>query len=476
MTSLITRGLLAPIAALALIAIMPPASDAQEGPNDFSAIVERMTPTVVAVTARRMVEAARSPLQMLPPPFQDMFPRPFGMPGGPAQPEQFQGTALGSGFIISKEGHIVTNNHVIEDASEIEVIMSDGSSQRAELVGADPVTDLAVLKVDSPQDFAVAEWGDSDALKPGAWTIAIGSPFGLGGTVTVGVLSARSRDIRSGPYDNFLQTDTSINRGNSGGPLFNASGQVIGVNTAIFSPIGANIGIGFAVPSSTARDVVTQLVETGSVERGFIGVSLQPITDAMAGALGLDSTDGALVADVEPDSPGAEAGLQAGDVITHLNSEAVEDPRELSRAVAGRGPGEEVTLSVQRGGEAVEVELTLAPREMPQTQSGQQEEEQEQDGSGMGIAVSELPEELRRELGLGSGQGVIVQQVMPGSPAAEAGLFPGDVIVEAGDQPVGEPDDLASAWNTARDGDQPVLLRVVRRGSPLFVAVEAGQE
>lgn len=467
MISSILRGALASIA-VAVVAVVPLPAPAQETaqnvPNDFTGIVERMTPAVVAITARRPVEQ-RS--------LQEAVPQPFMMPRRPDRRTPREGAALGSGFIISEEGHVVTNNHVIENANEIEVLMSDGTTKTAELIGADPATDLAVLKIDAPEDVATAQWGDSEAIQPGAWTIAIGSPFGLGGTVTVGVLSAHSRDIRTGPYDNYLQTDASINRGNSGGPLFNAAGEVIGVNTAIFSPIGANIGIGFAVPSEVARDVTSQLIETGVVERGFIGVTLQPVTDAMARALDLDSARGALVAEVEPDSPAAEVGLQPGDVVLGLDGEEIEDPRELSRAVAERDPGETANLTIHRDGEEVDVELTLGSRDTPQVTADAGRGGDEQAGR-MGVAITELPALVRRELDLQGDIGVMVRQVEPGSPASEAGIQPGDVILEAGGEPTRETADLANAWEEAVEEDRPLLLRITRDQSPLFVAVETG--
>ncbi|MDZ5699610.1 Do family serine endopeptidase [Chelativorans sp. M5D2P16] len=453
------------VAAIACLPLAPVPATAQDVPVDFTGIVEEMTPAVVAITADRPVDEQPS--------IEDILPNPFGREQEPDRGPP-RGVALGSGFIISQDGHVVTNNHVIQGANTIDVRLSDGSTRSAELVGSDPATDLAVLKMEPSEDLAVAEWGDSDSLQPGAWTIAIGSPFGLGGTVTVGVLSARSRNIQAGPYDNFLQTDASINRGNSGGPLFNAAGRVVGVNTAIFSPIGANIGIGFAVPSNAAQEIVRQLIETGSVERGFIGVSLQPITDAISQALGLESTDGALVADIEPDSPASRAGLQAGDVITALGGESMENPGELSRAVAERSPGEEITLSIIRDGETVEVDLTLATREVEQA-AADAEPATEPDGASMGVAVTGLPELLRRELGLEEGQGVMIQRVQPGTPAAEAGLQQGDLILQAGGETVEQVEDLTTAWEEAREQERPVLLRVARDENTLFVPVETEQ-
>jgi serine protease Do len=236
--------------------------------------------------------------------------------------------------VIGSDGHIITNNHVVEDAEEIQVVFGERTNVPGRLVGRDSATDIAVLKVDPQPNMAVVAWGDSDAAEPGSWAISIGSPFGLGGTVTVGVVSAPSRDIQSGPYDDYIQTDASINQGNSGGPLFNARGEVIGVNTAIFSPSGVNIGIGFAVPSRTARAVADQLIRTGRVERGYVGLRLQEVTPALAQALGRPDGKGALVASVEPGGPAERAGIRSGDVITRLNGQPVESGRDLSRAVA----------------------------------------------------------------------------------------------------------------------------------------------
>ena len=447
--------------------ISTPASAQEALPADFTEIVAETSTSVVGIAATRA--APQRATRTLP----DRFRVP-GVPQNPRQQPRRGGRALGSGFVISDQGHIVTNNHVVQEAEEVEVLLEDGSTRPAEIVGTDPATDLAVLQIESIEDLTVASWGDSDALQPGAWTIAIGSPFGLGGTVTVGVLSARSRDIRSGPYDDYLQTDASINSGNSGGPLFNGDGQVIGVNTAIFSPVGANIGIGFAVPSSTAQDVVAQLIETGDVERGFIGITMQPVTEPISRALGLDSTDGALVTGIEDDSPAASADLREGDVIRELDGEAVEDPRELSRMVGQLEPGSEIALSIQRNGDTREVELTLAERNPEQRTAGMEQDEAPSEQARMGIAVSPIPQVMREQLGISRNEGVIVQNVQPQSAADEAGLREGDVILQAGDNTVTSADDLIDAWQSAQDAERPVLLRITRGGNSSFVAVETG--
>ena len=450
-----------------------PATIAQEAamtpPEDFTTIVADLSPTVVGITARGVA----APRQMAPERGPFGMPGPFGgMPG--QQAPQRETVAGGSGFMISEDGYVVTNNHVVEGATEVEILLTDGSTRAAEVVGTDPATDIAVLQIEDMSDIAVAEWGDSEAMEPGAWTIAIGSPFGLGGTVTVGVLSATSRVIGAGPYDAFLQTDASINSGNSGGPLFNTSGEVIGVNTAIFSPGGGKVGIGFAVPSSIAENVVQQLIDTGDVQRGFIGVTLQAINDSLARALNLEGTDGAIVTSVEPEAPAEAAGIREGDVILSIDGQTTEDPRQISRAVADIAPGTDVPVTVFRDGERIEVTLTLAEREAAQGEDAPQEMTPE--GEMMGLAVAPVPELVRRNLGLEEGEAIIVQRVQPGSPASDAGIMQGDVILGAGDEDVSSAQELSDAWADARDADRPLLLRINRNGNLLFLGVEAEQE
>jgi len=479
-----TRAATAVVFCGGLLAVAPFASMpaiAQEVPGDFTGIVEQMSPSVVAITTRRVVEQERAEFdpQQLPPQLREFFGRRGeqmpGMPGlqtpqqQPQQPRQAR--ALGSGFFVSADGYIVTNNHVIAEADEIQVMFGDGETRSAELVGADPATDLAVLRIEPDAEVTVAPWGDSDAMQPGAWTIAIGSPFGLGGTVTVGVLSARSRDIRTGPYDDYLQTDAAINRGNSGGPLFNGAGEVIGVNTAIFSPTGASVGIGFAVPSRTAMRVVEQLIETGVVERGFLGVRLQELTPALARAFGIDAAEGAVVVSVEPDSPAEAAGLTAGDVILRFGDEPIEGSREISRLVADVTPGTQVPVTVRRDGEDMQIDVTVGMREPPEPpRTGAVPEPED---AVLGLALSPLPEVMQRQLGLDPDtQPAVVQRVEPGGPAAEAGMLQGDVIVQVDNRPLAGPGDVSTAWRAAREEERPLLMRVLRNGNPLFVAIE----
>ncbi|MEZ0171353.1 DegQ family serine endoprotease [Microvirga sp. TS319] len=440
-------------------------------PTDFTAIVKQKMPSVVAITTRQHVQE-QSQMPSLPEdlPFREFFRRYYGDGAHQDQREQIR-QALGSGFVISQDGYIVTNNHVVEGAEEIHVVFGENTNVPAKLVGHDQATDIAVLKVDPQPNMTVASWGDSDAAEPGSWAIAIGSPFGLGGTVTVGVVSARARDIRSGPYDDFIQTDASINRGNSGGPLFNAAGEVIGVNTAIFSPTGTNIGIGFAVPSRTAQAVANQLIQTGHIERGFIGLSLQDITPPIAQALGRPDDTGVLVASVEAGGPAEKAGAQSGDIITKFNDKPVENGRSLSRSVAAVKPGSEATLTVVRGGKTQDLKVTVGQRQEEQsTQMGSLD--QQDTGKRLGLALSPIPDAARDQLGLKPGTtGVLVQRVEPNSPAAENGLKEGDVIVSANNQSVTSPSDVANAWSQAQQNKRPVLLRVKREDQYLFVAI-----
>jgi serine protease Do len=432
---------------------------AQDTPTDFTAIIQQKLPAVVAITTREVVQDPTTP---------DDSANPFDGQG-PGQPQVRE--ALGSGFVISPEGYIVTNNHVVADATEIHVVFSDKETAPARLIGRDPATDIAVLKVDPRPNMTTTSWGDSDAMQPGAWTIAIGSPFGLGGTVTVGVLSARSRDIQAGPYDDFLQTDASINRGNSGGPLFNARGEVIGVNTAIVSPSGGSIGIGFAVPSRTAQNIADQLIRTGRIERGFIGVRLQEITPSLAEALGMTDEKGALVASVEPNSPAEKAGLKPGDVITRFNGKGVQGVHDLTLATASQKPGSKATLTLSKGGKDREVALVIGERKDPEVKTGAVPDKSSA-AESLGLSLSPIPDQARQQLGIKPGTtGVFVMEVVPDGLAAQSGLQPGDVIVSANDRPVTEPSDIVEEWTKSRRQSKPILFRLERQGQSVFVAV-----
>lgn len=442
-------------------------------PPDFTGIVRQKMPAVVAITTRQRVQE-REQAQSVPEdlPFREFFRRYFDEEGDPGQSQRQSRQALGSGFVIGSDGYIITNNHVVEDAEEIQVVFGERTNVPARLVGRDPATDIAVLKVDPQPNMAIVEWGDSDAAEPGSWAIAIGSPFGLGGTVTVGVVSARSRDIQSGPYDDYIQTDASINQGNSGGPLFNARGKIIGVNTAIFSPSGVNIGIGFAVPSRTAQAVADQLIGTGRVERGYVGLRLQEVTPALAQALGRPDGNGALVASVEPGGPAERAGIRSGDTITRLNGQPVESGRDLSRAIAALKRGAQAMFTVVRDGKAQDLTVSIGQRQEERTQ--QTALGATEGGKRLGLALAPVPDAARGQLGLEPGaSGVLIQRVEANSPAAETGLRSGDVIISANNQPVNSPSDVANAWVEAQKRKKPILLRIRREGQLLFVAVPA---
>jgi serine protease Do len=336
---------------------------------DFTEVVQTVSPAVVAIRVSGEVPAQQvegrdymfpdvpedHPLR----PFFDDLERRYGDRGGPQQqqpPRRLQGQ--GSGFFISADGYVVTNNHVVEGASEVVVVTEDGEEFPAEIIGTDPRTDLALLKTDR-EDAPFVAFADPEDVQVGQWVIAVGNPFGLGGTVTAGIVSALGRNINANAYDDFIQIDAPVNRGNSGGPAFDYNGAVIGVNTAIFSPSGGNVGIAFAIPSSIATEVIEDLRDDGEVSRGYLGVNLQPVSEDIADALELDGTDGALVAQAQPDAPAAAAGIEDGDIITAVNGEAVIDSRELARTIAGFDPGETVTLSVLRDGESQEIEVEL---------------------------------------------------------------------------------------------------------------------
>jgi serine protease Do len=445
-----------------------PAAQALPG---FADLVQRVSPAVVTVstTMRQQADDQASPF---PPgsPQDRMFGQFFG--GGRQGPAQVV-HALGSGFIVDADGHIVTNNHVVKDATDIQITLADGRKLPAKVVGVDPKTDLAVLQVKSDTPLPHLALGDSNAARVGDWVVAVGNPFGLGGTVTAGILSARGRQIGQGPYDDFLQIDAPINRGNSGGPLFAQDGTVIGVNTAIYSPSGGSVGIGFAIPASVVKQVVGQLESNGKVERGWLGVSAQPVSPSMAKALHLGTPDGALVAEVQDSSPAAEAGIQPGDVITKVGTQKVQNPSELARIVAGIQSGTQQDVIVHRDGQDKTVNVKVAS--LPDQGDGNQTPGTAQHGARLGLALAPLDDQARQELNIPAGhRGVVIAQVQPDSPAATAGLQPGDVLEMVGNVPVSNPQQAVKAL---RDGTKAqgaaVALRVLRDGHQAFIALSA---
>ncbi len=414
---------------------------------DFSDLAAQVSPAVVSVTVRQAGGQQG--------------------PGRMAMGEARQ--ARGSGFIIDPDGTIVTNNHVVKDADRVSITLTDGTELPAKVVGRDARTDLAVLKVDAGKALPALVLGDSDAVRPGQWVLAVGNPFGLGGTVTAGIVSARGRDIGSGPYDQFLQVDAAINQGNSGGPLFTQDGRVVGVNSAILSPTGGNIGIGFAIPSSLVRDVVGQLRTAGHVTRGFLGVETQPVTASIAPGLGLKpDARGALVAAVAPDSPAAKAGVQPGDVLQTVDGSAVGTPHELALRIAGVAPGKTAELGLLRDGQATTLKVAVGA--MPEERESADASGPARGEGGIGVALAPLSPELREQMELPAGaKGAVVAGVRPGSRAAQAGLREGDLVVGVGAKPVTGPSEAVAAIRGS--GGKGVALRILRDGQARFVAV-----
>jgi serine protease Do len=447
------------------------------GPPSFADVAERVSPAVVNVTVaskpmQRMSMRGRGLPEDLPEnsPLREFFER-FGGAQGFPMPGPQEGE--GSGFIIDASGYIVTNNHVIEGADTIEVTMNDGVEYEARVVGRDPKTDLALIKVDGAPDLPHVDLGDSGEARIGDWVLAVGNPFGLGGSVNAGIISARGRDINSGPYDDYLQIDAPINRGNSGGPLFDARGRVIGVNTAIYSPSGGNIGIGFAIPAETAADIIEQLRERGRVERGWLGVQIQPVSEEVAGSLGLDSAEGVLVADVLPDSPALSAGVRSGDVITRAAGEEMKEYRDLTKLIAGIDAGTVIELEVIRNGKVRVLDVKIGRMPGDELAMGKPGEAAEDDGPKIGLFLAPLTPDVREKRGLEEdAPGVLVAEVERGSPAQRAGITAGSVISMVGQETVTSPDDVARAVQAAAEQDRPsVLLRVEQDGEQRFIAV-----
>ncbi|MBV9537333.1 MAG: PDZ domain-containing protein [Acidisphaera sp.] len=451
---------------------------------DFSGLVGEVSPAVVSITSKldpQQVDEAELGGQGQ---GQGQMPMPFGF-GGPGGREAHQRPieARGSGFIISADGTVVTNNHVVRGATSVSVKLADGTSLPAKVVGRDALTDIAVLRVDAGHKLPYLQLGNSDEVKPGEWVVAMGNPFGLEGSVSAGIVSARNRDIGDGPYDQFIQVDAPINRGNSGGPLFTQDGKVVGVNTAILSPSGGSIGIGFAIPSNTVTRVVAELQNGGHVVRGYLGVSAQSISPGMAAALHIaganGATSGALIASVQPNTPAEKSGLQAGDVITAVNGQAVKDPRDLAVDVAGVKPGEQAKLDVLRDGKTQTMDVAVAqmPGQRDVASNGNGNGGQEEAGRArLGVALAPITPEMRDRFNLpGEERGAVVAAVQPGSAAEQAGLQTGDVIVGVGTHAVGSPNDAIRAIRDATSHDKTVALRIVRDGQTAFVAVNVQQ-
>lgn len=432
-------------------------------PASFSKLVADTRPAVVSVLVKRGTAKQNvTNSQQIPEHFKEFFKR-FQMPGGssprfgmPGAPNNHPVIGQGSGFFISKDGYIVTNNHVVDGAKDINVRLHDGTTLEAKLIGTDAKTDLAVLKVDG-SNFTHVKFGDSDTAKVGDWVVAVGNPFGLSGTATAGIVSARGRDIGSGPYDDFIQIDASINKGNSGGPAFNRRGEVIGVNTAIFSPTGGNVGIGFAVPANIANDVVDSLITHGTVKRGWLGVVIQPISEDLADAFGLKNRDGALISSVSDNSPASKAGLKSGDVVMSFGEEPIKTPRDLSKAVAGTNPNERVQVNVMRDGKRLAFDIAVDELETKQTAMTTQPEGKDKPKLGLMLKNTD--------------QGVVITGVAPGSPAAEKNIQSGDMIAEVGGRKVKSIEEIKKEIAKTQQGS--ILMLVKNKHGSRYVALKA---
>jgi serine protease Do len=484
------RVLLAAIVVGAASAVVSPAL--ARGPEGIADVAEKVIDAVVNISTSQTVEAkgdGRGTMPQLPPgsPFEEFFDDFFKNRRGPGSKNGERNSenpprktnSLGSGFIIDTSGIVVTNNHVIADADEINVIMNDGTKVKAELVGVDKKTDLAVLKFKPPKPLVAVKFGDSDKLRLGDWVVAIGNPFSLGGTVTAGIVSAKNRDISSGPYDSYIQTDAAINRGNSGGPLFNLDGEVIGVNTLIISPSGGSIGIGFAVPSKTVAGVVDQLRQFGELRRGWLGVRIQTVTDEIAESLNIKPARGALVAGVEDKGPAKPAGIEPGDVVVRFDGKNIKDPKDLSRVVADTAVGKEVDVVIIRKGQEETRRVTLGRLQDPDkvqaaVKTDEQPAEKPVTQKALGLDLATLSKDLRTRYKIkDSVKGVIVTGVDASSDAAEKRLSAGDVIVEVAQEAVSSAADIQKRVDQLKkDGKKSVLLLVSNADGELrFVAL-----
>jgi len=450
------------------------ASEGQQGPHGFADLVAKVKPAVISVRVKidEESDSNQNGEQILPPSMQgsplEKFFRQFGnLPPG-VQEHQII-TGLGSGFFISPDGYAVTNNHVVDHAKSVQVTTTDGKKYTAKVIGTDPKTDLALIKVDGRNDFDCVNFENSEP-RIGDWVVAVGNPFGLGGTVTAGIVSAQGRDIGSGAY-NYLQIDAPINKGNSGGPTFDMKGNVVGVNTAIYSPSGGSVGIGFDVPADTAQSVIVQLKDKGVVTRGWLGVQIQPITSAIAGSLGLKSTDGALVDEAQANTPAAKAGMQPGDAITAVDGKPIKGPRELARRIAALPPSSSVKVDLIRNGETKT--LTVALGTMPNQKQASARDEQHKQTRNIpqfGLAVAPA-----KEVADSSETGVVVTGVDPGGTAADHALQTGDVILDVGGKAVSNADDIRKALSEAKaDGRHDVLMKVRTSQVTKFVAMPIG--
>lgn len=467
-TKIVGRGA-ATLAAAGLLIWTSAASAATGG---YADLVEKVAPAVVNVFTTQAAPKESDGQSPFGPgsPFED-FAKRFGFPM-PAPGPQGPVHALGSGFVIDPSGYVVTNNHVVDGATEVKVKLADKEEFPAEVVGTDPDTDLALLKVKSPKPLPYVSWGNSGQLRVGDQVIAVGNPFGLGGTVTAGIVSARGRDINDGPYVDFIQTDAAINRGNSGGPLFDTDGNVVGVNSAILSPNGGSVGVGFAIPSDTAKTVIAELKANGQVERGWLGVSIQPVTPEIAQAMGLSDHKGALVAQVMPNGPSA-GRIESGDVIRSVDGKTVESVRELPKMIGATKVGHTAKIGLMRNGDAMTVPVEIGRREAKVASAGSMggSTSKGEALARLGVTVAPVTDDVRSSLGLDKTvQGAVVTSLKPDGAAADAGLNAGDVIEKINGRKISSPGDVVQA---VRDAKAPSVLALINRhGNTLFVGIK----
>lgn len=446
-------------------------SQLRAAPESFADLADQVSPSVVNITTSTVVARPNLGPDMEGTPFEDFF-REFGPPGQSPERGPQRSQALGSGFVISEDGYIVTNNHVIQGADEIEIEFFSRSRLPAKVIGTDPTTDIALLKVESDEPLPFVSFGNSDMMRVGDWVMAMGNPLGQGFSVSAGIVSARNREL-SGSYDDYIQTDAAINQGNSGGPLFNMDGEVIGVNTAILSPTGGSIGIGFSMASNVVIDVVAQLREFGETRRGWLGVRIQNVSDDVAEAIGLEEAKGALVTEVFDEGPSKEAGIEQGDVIISFDGTEVGDTRELVRKVGATAVGKEVPVVVFRDGQTQTLRITLGRREDAENTTPVVAEAETEEAEILGMTVSTITPEIREQMSLpDNAEGLVVTAVAPESEAASKDLRVGDLISEAGQQPLRSPADLEARITEARDaGRKSILLLLRRDGNPRFLAL-----